>query len=220
MSREYTPISAELAAYIRQVALREPDSLRRLREETENHPDASMQIAPEQGQFLHFMARLIGARKVLEVGVFMGYSSSWMALALPAGGKVVACDSSEEYMTLARRTWHEAGVEDRIDVRVGPGLDTLDRMIASGESGTFDLAFIDADKENYSNYYERALRLLRPGGLLAADNALWDGLVADPNNHEKDTEAIRAFNSKVQNDARVTAAMVTMGDGIMLACKL
>ncbi|MBZ5626168.1 MAG: class I SAM-dependent methyltransferase, partial [Acidobacteriia bacterium] len=158
--------------------------------------------------------------KTLEVGVFMGYSSTWVALALPAGGRVVACDLSEEYTARARRTWREAGVEDRIELRLGPALETLDGLLAAGQAGTFDFAFIDADKGNYANYYERALALLRPGGLIAVDNVLWDGLVIDPNDHDSDTEAIRAFNRKLHADPRVALSMATMGDGLTLACKL
>jgi len=220
MSRVHTPITDELADYIREVTLREPEPLKRLREETEDHPRASMQTSPEQGQFLHLMARVLGAKKTLEVGVFMGYSSTWVALALPAAGRVVACDVSEEYTSRARRTWNEAGVEDKIDLRIAPALDTLDRLIADGGSGTFDFAFIDADKTNYANYYERALTLLRAGGLVAIDNVLWDGTVVDPNDHDPDTEAIRTFNRKVHADSRVAVSMATMGDGLTLACKL
>src|SRR5262249_38084008 len=153
MSRVHTPITDELAAYIREVTMREPEALRRLREETESHPRASMQTSPEQGQFLHLMARLTGARKTLEVGVFMGYSSTWVAMALPAGGKVVACDRSEEFTIRARRTWREAGVDDRVDLRLGAAIETLDGLIADGQADTFDMAFIDADKSNYANYY-------------------------------------------------------------------
>lgn len=220
MSRNYTPITDALASYIREVTLREPEPLRRLREATEDHPRASMQIAPEQGQFLHFLARLIGARNVLEVGVFMGYSSSWIALALPPGGRILACDVSEEYTGIARNTWREAGVEDKIDLRLAPALETLDSLIAAGQSGAFDMAFIDADKANYSNYYERALQLVRPGGLIAADNTLWDGSVADPADKDPDTEAIRAFNLKLHGDERVALTLATIGDGVTLACKL
>lgn len=220
MSRVHTPINADLAEYIRQVTLREPEALRRLREETESHPRASMQTSPEQGQFLHLMSRLVGARRTLEIGVFMGYSSTWVALALPPDGKVVACDVSEEYTARARRTWREAGVESKIDLRLAPALETLDGLIASGAPGTFDLAFIDADKSNYENYYERALALLRTGGLVAIDNVLWDGRVIDPDDHDRDTEAIRAFNRKLHGDARVTLSMATLGDGLTLACKL
>jgi caffeoyl-CoA O-methyltransferase len=220
MSRHYTPITDALADYIREVTLREPPALKRLREATEDHPNASMQIGPEQGQFLHFLTTLMGARQILEVGVFMGYSSSWMALALPPGGTVVACDSSEEYTAIARRTWREAGVEDKIDLRLAPALQTLDGLIAAGRSGSFDFVFIDADKKNYINYYERALALLRPGGLIAADNVLWDGSVIDPTDTDSDTEAIRAFNRKLQTDARIALTLATIGDGLTLACRL
>ncbi len=220
MSRVHTPITDDLAQYIREVTLREPEPLRKLREATENHPRASMQTSPEQGQFLHLMARVLGARKTLEVGVFMGYSSTWVALALPSDGKIVACDVSEEYTTRARQTWREAGVEGKIDLRIAPALETLDGLIAGSQRETFDFAFIDADKSNYANYYERALALLRPGGLAAIDNVLWDGSVIDPNDHSPDTEAIRAFNRKLHEDKRVAISMATMGDGLTLACKL
>jgi caffeoyl-CoA O-methyltransferase len=220
MSRVYTPITDDLADYIREVTLREPESLRRLREATEDHPLASCQIAPEEGQFLHFLARLIGARNAIEVGVFMGYSSSWVALALPADGKLVACDISQEYGAIARQTWRAAGVEDKIELRLASALETLDGLIAAGQAGAFDFAFIDADKANYSNYYERALTLLRPGGLLAVDNVLWHGRLTDPTDTDPDTEAIRSFNLKVSADPRVALTMATMGDGLTLACKL
>src|SRR5271157_5119798 len=196
MSRVHTPITDELADYIREITLREPEPLRKVREETESHPHASMQTSPEQGQFLHFMARAVGAKKTLEVGVFMGYSSTWVALALPADGRIVACDVSPEYTARARQTWREAGVESKIDLRIAPALQTLDALTAAGEQGTFDFAFIDADKSNYANYYERALALLRPGGVAAIDNVLWSGRIVDPHNHDKDTEAMRAFNRK------------------------
>ncbi len=220
MSRNYTPITDALATYIREVTLREPETLRRLRESSENHPRATMQIAPEQGQFLYFLTKLTGARRVLEVGVFMGYSSSWMALALPPEGKVIACDVSEEYTSIARHTWREAGVEDKIDLRLAPALDTLDGLIAAGQSGAFDIVFIDADKQNYSNYYERALHLVRRGGLIATDNTLWDGSVIDPTDNDPDTEAIRAYNRKLHADDRIALTLATIGDGVTLACKL
>jgi caffeoyl-CoA O-methyltransferase len=220
MSRHTTPITESLENYIREVTLREPAALKRLREATEDYPHASMQIAPEQGQFLQFLVRLIAARKTLEVGVFMGYSSSWVALALPAGGQVIACDISQEYAAIARRTWREAGVEDKIDLRLAPALETLDGLIAAGDSGTFDFAFIDADKENYSHYYERVLTLVRPGGLIAVDNVLWGGDVIDPTSSGPDTEAIRAFNRKLHGDSRIALTMATIGDGLTLACKL
>lgn len=220
MSRTHTPITDELADYIQQVTLHEPEPLARLREENADHPQASMQTAPEQGQFLHLLARMLGAKKTLEVGVFMGYSSTWVALALPADGKVVACDRSEEYTARARRLWKEAGVEGKIELRLGPALESLDALIADGQAGSFDLAFIDADKSNYWNYYERALVLLRPGGSIAVDNVLWNGSVIDPADHSVDTEAIREFNRKVHGDSRVALSLVPLGDGLTLACKL
>jgi len=220
MSRNYTPITDALAGYIREISLREPPALQRLRESTEDHPDASLQIAPEQGQFLYFLAKLMGARHALEVGVFMGYSSSWVALALPHGGKLVACDNSQEYTAIARLTWREAGVEDKIDLRLAPALETLDGLIAAGHAGSFDFVFIDADKGNYANYYERALTLLRRGGLIAADNVLWHGRLVDPTEIDPDAEAMRAFNRKLHGDDRIALTLATMGDGLTLACKL
>lgn len=220
MSRNYTPITDRLAEYIREVTLREPAALERLRRENENHPRSSMQMAPEQGQFLHLLTKLIGARKSLEIGVFMGYSSAWVALAMPAGGKLVACEYSEEYAAIARRTWREAGVEERIELRLGDAIGTLDRLLAEGQAGSFDFALIDADKENYLNYYERSLALVRRGGLIAADNVLWHGTVADPEDRSPGTMAIREFNRRLHADERVAISMATMGDGITLAFKL
>jgi caffeoyl-CoA O-methyltransferase len=220
MSRNHTPITDALAEYMARVTLHEPDPLRRLRESTEDHPRASMQTSPEQGQFLHLLARITGAKKTLEVGVFMGYSSTWVALALPAGGRIVACDVSEEYTTRARQTWSEAGVESKLDLRIAPALDTLDALIAQGLAGQFDMAFIDADKANYANYYERALVLVRAGGLIAVDNVLWDGRVIDESVQDTDTQAIRAFNTKLHADSRISLSLVPLGDGLTLACKL
>ena len=220
MSLTHTPITEELADYIRRVTLREPDVLRRLRQEAEGDSPGSIQIGPEQGQFLHLMARILGARKTLEVGVLMGYSSTWVALALPPGGKLVACDCNAEYMVRARSTWREAGVEDRIELRLAPALETLDALVAEGHAGTFDLAFIDADKGNYANYYERSLLLLRPGGLIVVDNVLWHARPLDPDDHTVDTEAIRVFNRKLHADDRVALSLAPLGDGLALACKL
>jgi len=220
MSRTHTEITGAMADYIASVTLREPEVLKRLRESTASHPNASCCSAPEQVQFMHLLARLVGARKILEVGVFLGYSSTWVALALPAGGRLVACERNEEWADAARRTWREAGVEDKIDLRVGPALPTLDALIAGGQAGTFDFAFIDADKTNNENYYERALVLVRTGGLIAVDNVLWHGAVIDPAVRDPDTEAIRAFNRKLHGDARVALSLATMGDGLTLACKL
>lgn len=220
MSRVYTAISDEMADYIRSVSLREPEALQRQRLDTDDHPQASMQISPEQGQFLQLMARIVGARRTLEVGVFMGYSSAWVALALPADGRIIACDVNAEYTARARRTWAEAGVSEKIDLRLRPAVETLDELIAEGQAGSFDLAFIDADKANYWNYYERALQLVRAGGLIIIDNVLWHGSVIDAADQSRDTEAIREFNRKIHADTRVAISLVTLGDGLMLACKL
>ena len=220
MSRTHTPLTDELSDYLRQVTLREPDVLRRQREATEQHPQATMQTAPEQGQFLSLLVRLTNARKTLEVGVFLGYSSTSVALALPADGKVIACDRSEEFTAQARQLWRDAGVADKIELRLGPALDTLDALIAQGNAGTIDFAFIDADKANYLNYYERALTLLRPGGLIAVDNVLWDGRVVDPKQNDADTRAIREFNRTLHTDQRIALSIVPLGDGLTLACKL
>jgi caffeoyl-CoA O-methyltransferase len=220
VSRTHTPFTPELADYLFAMTDREPEALRLQRANTEDHPMAGMQSSPEQCQLLHVMARLVGAKKTLEVGVFLGYSSSWVALALPSDGKIIACDVSEEYTARARETWRAARVEDRIDLRLGPAIETLDRLIAEGEAGTFDMAFIDADKANYSNYFDRAVALVRRGGLIAADNVFWDGRPIDPAVADADTEAIRAFNRKVHADPRVAITMIPLGDGLTIACKL
>jgi caffeoyl-CoA O-methyltransferase len=220
MSRIQTALDDSLLAYVRDVTLREPEPLRASRESSESHPRAGLQVSPEQGQFLHLLARVTGARKALEIGAFLGYSSSWIALALAPGGKLIACDVNEEYAATARQTWRAAGVEDRIELRLAPALDSLDALLATGGEGTFDFVFIDADKGNYIQYYERALRLLRPGGLVAADNVLYHGTVSDPANHNPDTEAIRAFNRHLHADSRIALSMAIMGDGIALAVKL
>jgi caffeoyl-CoA O-methyltransferase len=220
MSRIHTILTDPLAAYLREITLHEPEALRRLREGTEDHPHASMQTSPEQGQFLHVLARIAGAKKTLEVGVFMGYSSTWVALALPADGRIIACDVNEEYAKRARQTWRECGIESKIDLRIAPALETLDALIAEGRAGQFDFAFIDADKGNYVNYYERALKLLRTGGVIAIDNVLWDGNVVDESKTDADTQAIRAFNRKLHADTRIALTLVPLGDGLTLACKL
>ena len=206
--------------YMLRTASREPDALRRLREETAAlGKHAYMQISPELGQFLGLLAELVGARRTIEVGTFTGYSALAVALHLPADGRVVACDISEEWTGIGRPFWAEAGVSERIDLRIGPGVDTLDALIADGQSGAFDMAFIDADKDRYIDYYEKALVLLRPGGLIAVDNVLWSGRVADRDDQDAGTVAIRAFNDHVAEDERVTLAMVPIGDGLTLARK-
>ena len=192
---------------------------RRLREETAKLPLGMMQIGADQGQFMGLLAELIGARRALEIGTFTGYSSLCVAEAMGPQGRMICCDISEEFTSIARRYWREAGVADRIDLRLGPGTETLDKLLATGEAGKFDFAFIDADKTNYDAYYERALKLVRAGGLIAIDNVLWGGDVANPQDKSDDTVAIRRLNDKLAKDDRVTLAMVSIGDGLTLARK-
>jgi predicted O-methyltransferase YrrM len=219
MSRDTLPLTPELNDYVRAVSVRETPIQQRLREETAAHPQARMQLAPEQAQLLQLLVRALGARRTIEVGVFTGYSALAVALVLPADGRIVACDVSEEYTATARRYWQEAGVASKIDLRIAPAIETLDGLIAGGESGRFDFAFIDADKAGYINYYERALTLVRAGGLVVADNVLRGGKVIDQTVVEADTEGIRAFNRHVHADARVEISLVPTGDGMMLALK-
>jgi len=201
------------------VSVREPEIARRLREETQQLKNAQMQIGPDQGQFMQLLVQLLRARKTLEVGVFTGYSALWVAMGLPDDGRMIACDISEEYTSVAKRYWKQAGVDQKIDLRLRSARDTLDELVKTGEAGTFDFAFIDADKTNYENYYERALQLLRVGGLIAIDNTIWSGRVADPKEQDADTVAIRRLNEKLFRDERVTLSMLTVGDGLTLAMK-
>jgi predicted O-methyltransferase YrrM len=205
--------------YMTAVSLRETPLLKRLREETAAHPRGMMQVPPEHGQFMAFLVRLMGAKNALEVGVFTGYSSLSVAMALPDDGRIVACDISEEFTSVARRYWKEAGVEGKIDLRIAPALETLRGLIAEGRQNSFDFAFIDADKTSYSNYYDSAYELVRPGGLIMVDNVLWSGKVADPKETDADTVALRAFNEKVHADGRVFHSMLPVGDGVTLALK-
>ncbi len=218
MSEDLT-ITNELWDYIRRVTLREPAILRRLREETALHPKSSFQISAEQGQLMALLMHLIGARRTIEIGVYTGYSALAVALALPDDGRLVACDINDEWTSVGRRYWREAGVDRKIDLRLGPALATLDGLIASGQGNQFDFVFIDADKTNYANYYERALVLLRPGGLIGVDNVLWYGRVIDASFDDPDTRAIRAFNEQIKNDDRVWLSMLPVRDGLTLACK-
>ena len=206
--------------YVSEVITRETPLQRRLRAETAALPRGRMQIGPDEGALLAFLVRLIGARKALEVGTFTGYSALTVAAALPDDGTLIACDVSEEWTRIARRYWDEAGLSGRIDLRLGPAVETLATLEGAGAAGSFDFAFIDADKPSYDAYYEACLRLVRPGGLIAIDNALWDGAVADPAATDAETAAIRALNAKVRDDARVEACLLTVGDGVMLARKL
>lgn len=212
-------IPANVYDYLLSISLREPEILTQLRQQTALHPVGRMQIAPEQGQFMALLVQLIGAKKTLEIGVFTGYSSLIVALALPADGKVVACDISAEFTTIAQRYWQQAKVADKIDLHLAPALETLDKLLAGGEAETFDFAFIDADKSNYDHYYERSLQLIRPGGLIAIDNVLWSGRVADPTVQDNRTKKIRAFNEKLLQDQRINLSLVPIGDGLTLARK-
>ena len=217
MSNGSIGLDEALNAYLVQAGVREHPVLAELRRRTAELPNANMQIAPEEGALLAMLVRVLPARSILEVGTFTGYSSTAMALAQPSGGRVVCCDVSAEWTDIARRAWTDAGVADRITLHLAPAAETLDRLLAAGEEGSFDLAFIDADKESYDTYYERALRLVRSGGLIAIDNVLWSGRVADPSERDASTEAIRALNAKVAADERVDVVMLPIADGVTLA---
>jgi predicted O-methyltransferase YrrM len=217
MTNKTLGLSDELAAYVVEVGAREPDVLARLREETAAMPQHSMQIAPEQGAFLALLVELTGARRCIEVGTFTGYSSTAVARALPADGRLVCCDVSEEWTSVARRYWAEAGVADRIELRLGPAATTLDGLLDGGEEATYDFAFVDADKVGYDGYYERLLRLVRPGGLIAFDNTLWGGAVLDQDSEDEDTRALQALNVKLAGDERVSLCLLPVADGVTLA---
>jgi predicted O-methyltransferase YrrM len=217
MTNKTIGISDELHAYVVEVGVREPELLARLRQETASMPQARMQIAPEQGAFLAMLVELIGARRCLEVGTFTGYSSTAIARALPADGRLTCCDVSQEWTDVARRYWAEAGVADKVDLRIAPAAETLDGLLDAGEEDAFDFAFVDADKTGYEGYYDRLLRLVRPGGLMAFDNTLWGGRVVDSAVDDADTVAIRAFNRRLANDDRVALSMLPVADGVTLA---
>jgi predicted O-methyltransferase YrrM len=219
MSKQTLGLEQSIYDYLLSVSLREPTILTQLRQETAQMPRSIMQISPEQGQFMALLIKLIGAKKTLEIGVFTGYSSLVVALALPADGKIVACDVSEEYTSIARHYWQQAGVADKIDLHIAPALETLDQLLTAGEAGSFDFAFIDADKGNYDNYYERSLELIRPGGLIAIDNVLWSGKVADIEVQDNQTNKIRDLNRKLHQDSRITLSLVPIADGLTLAMK-
>lgn len=219
MSNRSIQLDDALYDYLLKNSLRETEVMRRLREETATLPGSGMQIGPEQGQFMALLVELMGARRCLEVGTFTGYSTLAVAQALPADGRLVACDVNEKTAVVARRYWQEAGVAAKIDLRLAPALDTLDALLAGGAAGSFDFAFIDADKSNYDAYYERALRLLRRGGLIAVDNVLWGGAVTDSARDDADTRAIRALNAKIAGDQRVSCSLLPLGDGLTLALK-
>lgn len=212
-------LDPQLYQYLIGHSVHETDLQRQLRAETAQHPMGQMQIAPEQGQFMAWLIRLMGARKALEVGVFTGYSALTVALALPPDGQLIACDVSEEFTAIARRYWQQAGVAAKIDLRLAPAAETLQHLIDTGEGESFDFAFIDADKSSYTTYYEQALQLIRPGGVIAIDNVLWSGRVAEPEQQDNRTIQIRAFNQHVFQDQRVHLSLVPIADGLTLVLK-
>jgi predicted O-methyltransferase YrrM len=215
--RSLVPDAVE--TYVTRLTRRESPLQQRLRAETRRLPQAGMQIGPDQGALLAMLVRLVGARRALEIGTFTGMSALAVAAALPADGRLVACDASDEWTAIARRYWAEAGLDGRIELRLGPAKDTLAALLREGAAGSFDFAFIDADKTGYDGYYEACLDLVRPGGLITIDNVLWSGAVADPAVRDRETRALRALNAKIRDDARVEACLLTVGDGVMLVRK-
>ena len=219
MSNRTLSVTDDIHQYILDASVREPEVLKRLRSVTMVMPDSNMQIGPEQGQFMALLARLIGAKKCIEVGVFTGYSSLALALALPPEGRIIACDVNEKWTDIARQFWREAGVDDKIELKLQPAARTLDELLAAGGEGAYDYAFIDADKTGYDGYYEQLLKLMRPGGLILVDNTLWSGKVANPKESDPDTVALRTLNAKIHADERVDISLVPIGDGLTLIRK-
>ncbi len=220
MSNQSIGLSDDLYQYLLANSVHEPEILTKLRHETAQHPLVNMQISPEQGQLMGLLVQLIGAKKCLEVGVFTGYSSLAVALNLPDDGQIIACDVSEEFTAIARKYWQEAGVSHKINLHIAPALETLDRLLTDGEAGTFDFAFIDADKNNYAAYYDRCFQLVRAGGLILVDNVLWYGRVADPAmNEDSRTIAIKQINQQIYHDDRVQISLIPIGDGLTIARK-
>ncbi len=219
MSNQTIEVTDDIYRYMVDVSLREAPVLAELRQRTAEHPQVAMQISPEQGQLMALLVRLSGARRCLEIGVFTGYSSLAVALALPDDGCVVACDVSEEYTRIAREFWELAGVADKIDLRLAPALDTLQELLDQGQAGRFDFAFVDADKGNYLDYYEKSLQLLRPGGVIAVDNTLWSGRLVSPDPDDADSLALDAFNRHLHGDTRVDISLIPIGDGLTLVRK-
>lgn len=219
MSNQTLNLNDTTYDYYRKVAYREPSILTELRQETAKLDQAMMQIAPEQGQFMATLTQLMGARRYLEVGTFTGYSALAVALVLPDDGQIVACDISDEWTAIGRGYWQKAQVAHKIDLRLGPAVDTLAKMIEDGQRETFDVAFIDADKPSYDRYYESSLTLVRPGGVILVDNVLWSGSVADQSNQTDATRALRALNTKIHADERVDVCMLPIGDGLTMARK-
>ena len=220
MTRKNINLTDAIYDYLLAVSLQETAIQRELRDYTATHKLAMMQIAPDQGQFMALLVRLMQARNIIEIGVFTGYSTLCMALALPAGGRIVACDINKEYTDVARQYWHKAGVAEKIELILAPAVRTLDGLIRKGQQEQYDFVFIDADKPEYPDYYERVLQLLRPGGLIMIDNVLWYGKPANPAETDKDTVAIREFNRQLFRDRRVALSMLAIADGVTLALKL
>lgn len=220
MSRSTTPLDDRLYQYFLEVSIRDDDIHRRLREETGELENAQMQISAEQGQFMTLLVAATNARFALEIGTFTGYSALCIAEGLPDDGRLIACDIDEEWPSFGRRYWAEAGVGHKIEFRAGPAADTMMQLIDEGMEGDFDFVFIDADKRGLEEYYEKALRLVRVGGIIAVDNTLWGGQVADPDVHDEDTKAIRGFNATVIDDLRVQISVVPIGDGLTLLRRL
>ena len=220
MSTRTIPMTDELYDYYLGASLREPEILARLRQATLAHPEAGMQISPEQGQFMRFMVRLMGVSRAIEIGTYTGYSALSVALALPESGRLVACERRAEFTEIGKPFWREAGVADRIDLRIGKAVETLEAMLAAGEGDQYDFAFIDGDKKNYINYYELCLKLVRPGGLIAIDNALWSGRLVDETLDDPASRAIRTLNPSIRDDDRVDMSLLPIGDGLMLARRL
>ena len=216
MAKKTSGMSPELYDYLLSVSVREPDILRELREESAARPGAQMLIPPDQGQFLNLLLKIMGAKKVLEVGTFIGYSTLWMALALPEDGQIIACDIDAKSGAIASKFWQKAGLDSKVTLRIAPALDTLERLLASNNTGAFDFAFIDADKRNYSAYYEKCLKLVRPGGVIAIDNTLWNGQIIKTNSDDKRTRALRALNERLFKDSRVEISLLSLGDGLTL----
>lgn len=219
MSNKSIGLSEDLHEYLLSISLRESDVMAELRKETAEHPRAEMQIAPEQAQFLRFLAKLIGARRTIEVGVFTGYSALSVAEVLPPNGEVIACDISEEYTSVAQRYWAKAGVDEIIDLHIAPAEETLADLLDDGQAGTFDFSFIDADKTGYDTYYEQSLELLRPGGVIALDNTFRSGRVAEPFPEDESIRATQELNEKLHDDARVDLTVLPLADGVTLAMK-
>jgi len=220
LSTHTIDIDDRLYEYMLDISLREPEVMRKLRDETAKHPMAIMQISPEQGQLMQMLVRMLGAKNCIEVGVFTGYSSLAVALALPSDGRIVACDISEEYTAVGEPFWKDAGIRDKIDLRIAPATETLDAMIAADEAGGYDFAFIDADKPGYPDYFERCLTLLRVGGVIAVDNIFMDGNAADPETTSENAQAMRKFNAMLKGDDRVELSLIPIGDGLTLARKI